>query len=312
MFNASIVIPSHRPHLITRTCESIQSLIGIDKCEVIIITDYDTQAFQEKYNTFTWININEKSIPAKRNRGIKECSSEIIGFLDDDCLPESTWLTEGLAYLTNNRDICGVEGLTTIENTELKSAHLKRFKRLEKKGYRTNNIFYRKEALEKVNFFDERFSFQREDTDLAFSLLDNNFKISFSDKIKVIHLFRKSEKWDLLKNLYNRRYDPLLHKKHKKRYRDHIKTPVTRSTIFVMSIYLLLLIAINTNYLNRIHVFSTLTLLLCLGYFKSFGIVSLKEPVKFLINLMSFLISPIVLWGALIFGCLKFRNLLLF
>lgn len=229
MVEASIIIPSHRSEIIIKICQKVSELEGLENSEVIIITDYNTSEFNKQYPNFKWININDLSIPAKRNHGIKHSSSEIIALIDDDCLPNKNWLQEGITFLKNNSQYIGVEGETSIESNSENSALLKRFKRLESAAYRTNNIFYQKSALKEIGFFDERFKFQREDTDLAFSLLEKGFKISFSEKIKVTHLFRRKEKWDLIKNYYNRRYDPLLHKKHKKNYRHHIKTPITKS-----------------------------------------------------------------------------------
>lgn len=312
MAKISIIIPSHRENIIRSTCRKLLTLENINQCEVIIVTDYNTDKLQSEFSTLQWYNIDNKSIPAKRNFAIKKSSAPIVAMMDDDCLPEQNWITEGLNYLKNNPDIVGVEGQTSIESSNPKLAHFKRFKRLEKPGYRTNNIFYRKSALEEIDFFDERFEFQREDTDLAFSLLEKNLNIEFSENIKVTHLFREKEKWDLLKNYYNRRYDPLLHKKHSKNYRKYIKSPVTKSSLYVLAIYIFFIFTLFIYYAFS-PLFTAITFsFLISGYFISHKNTSIKHPILTITEFISYLLSPFVLWGALLYGSLRFKHFLLF
>lgn len=312
MYEVSIIIPSHRPNIISSTCKKILKLSNIDKCEVIIVTDYETCTFENEFPTFKWFNIEDFSIPAKRNYGINKSKAEIIGLMDDDCLPEENWLIEGLTYLQNNPNCIGVEGQTTIEPINKETSLLKRFKRLETPGYRTNNIFYRKSALYEVALFDERFKFQREDTDLAFSLLEKGFKIEFSEQIRVTHLFRKKEYWDLLKNYFNRRYDPLLHKKHKNKYREHIKTPITKAALFVLLLYIVTSLSFFSYPISSTIILAISSSCLLVGFFTSCKSKLGTNPKEILIEFASFLFAPFVLWGALIYGSLRFKHLLLF
>lgn len=312
MFKASIIIPSHRENLIISTCENLLKVKEIEKCEIIVVTDYKVSKYEKTFPQIKWYNINQLSIPSKRNFGIQKSSSEILGFLDDDCLPENSWLLEALSFLEKNLDCVGVEGQTSIESSKSKSAHLSRFKRLEKAGYRTNNIFYRKSSLEEIGLFDERFKFQREDSDLAYSLLSKNYKIGFSTKIVVTHLFRQKEKWDLLKNYFNRRYDPLLHKKHPILYRRHIKTPITRSAFILLNLYIA---TILSSFISP--TLLPISLLICfifilVGFLLSGNSVKGSNLIIIATEFISYLIGPFVLWGALIYGSLRFKHILLF
>lgn len=312
MLEVSIIIPSHRPKLIHNTCKKILELNEIDKCEIIVVTDYETSMLENEFPKIHWFNINKLSISAKRNFGISKSNTSTLAFLDDDCLPEKDWLTTGLNYIKMNPDIIGVEGQTLIENSNKVTSKLQRFKRLEKPGFRTNNIFYNKSALEKINFFDERFEFQREDTDLAFSLLEKGYNIGYSNEQRVTHIFRKNGKWDLLKNYVNRRYDPLLHKKHPLNYRKQIKTPITKSALFSLLVYIIVAI-ISLIYPSLLETIVLLGASILTFSFLLFNRSTLKTNLlQLLIEFISFLIAPFVLWGALLYGSWKFGNLLLF
>lgn len=312
MFEASIIIPSHRSEIIQKTCKKISELKSLEQSEVIIVTDYNTIEFEKEFPNFKWFNINNFSIPAKRNYGIKKANSEILAFMDDDCLPNKDWLQQGINFLKNNSTAVGVEGQTSIEFNNENSALLKRFKRLEKAGYRTNNIFYRKSALIEINLFDERFKFQREDTDLAFSLLEKGFKIEFSDQIKVTHLFRKKDRWDLLKNYYNRRYDPLLHKKHKCNYRNHIKTPITKGATATALLYIASIVIAFLFPTHSLLAFLIAFSLIFILFIASGTSLKSRNIFMAIPEFLSFLIAPLILWYALTYGSLRFKNLLLF
>ena len=58
------------------------------------------------------------------------CLKGDFGFVDDDCIPASDWLSKGASYLAGHKDASAVEGLTTIEEIgKLTGAH-REYKRL--------------------------------------------------------------------------------------------------------------------------------------------------------------------------------------
>jgi glycosyltransferase involved in cell wall biosynthesis len=310
MLKLSIIVASHRTKWINELSELLlaQKGIGRSEFEVIIVTDYPNNAWSEKYPEIRWVFYPDLSISKKRNEGIRNAKGEYIAFTDDDCVPSLTWAVDGVAYLDNNQGIAGVEGYTTIDSGSDVWV-LKEYRRLEKQGFRTNNIFYRKSDLIEAGLFDTRFSVQREDIDLAFSMLSLGKKIEYSKEITLSHRLRDGEPWDLLKNCVNRRFDPLLFKKHPELYRQYIRSPFPLSILLSWVIFfpLLLLICGLFSFRRAIPISIVAVLLFTL---RRTGVkpISFSSLVK---EMLSVTAAPIVLTGALLYGAIKFKKVLL-
>jgi GT2 family glycosyltransferase len=250
--------------------------------EVIVVADYPIEAHTSSYPAVRWMYCPDKSIPKKRNAGIALSLGNIIAFIDDDCVPAGDWAVHAIRYLEDNPDKAGVAGTTVVERREEISYPLAEFKRLETPSFRTNNIFYRREAIARAGGFDERFCLQREDADLAFSILEAGLSIGFSADVGVIHRCRENERWDLLKNCLNRRFDPLLYKKHA---RLGAQFAAAAALFFVACA---LAMGIKRNRLARV------------------------SAAQILRDWLSYMAAPFVLMAALAYGSIKYRKLLLF
>ncbi len=305
----SVVVASHRKNNVPDLIHSLQKAAEkVDfPTQIIVVADYPTDEIKQERSSVTWIFVDDKSISRKRNCGVKNAQYEIIAFVDDDCKVDAHWLHRGYTFLTEMRKYCGVEGKTTIETDSAAPAMINQYKRLEKPGYRTNNIFYRKSNFLSVGGFDERFTVQREDLDLAFSLLENGEKIAFDSRIKVTHRFRKGEWWDLLKNCSNRRFDPLLYRKHKVRFRAQVGSPFSGSLLVLLVAHVAAIaslwgVAAHYFILADLFLVSVLTMrragraALHLGYF-------IKEWV-------AVFAAPFVITSALLYGSFKYRMFL--
>jgi glycosyltransferase involved in cell wall biosynthesis len=237
----SVVIASHRPDRIGGCLGGFSTEICGEKgVEVIVVADYAIDGFAEKFPHVRWMYHADTSISAKRNRGVSRAAGDIVGFTDDDCIPQPGWIAHAVEFLDHNGHYAGVAGQTSVERVETASYPLREFKRLERPGLRTNNIFYRKSALNAAGGFDERFTVQREDVDLAFSIQSMGQTIGYCSDVKVLHCHRDNERWDLLKNCWNRRFDPLLYKKHPIAYRKWIGTPFTPSIAMMFFMHVML------------------------------------------------------------------------
>ncbi len=309
----SVVVASHRELTIENFVASFAKIMQ-DKLltEIIIVADYIIDDYKKKYPEITWLYVPDKNIPIKRNEGIRAAKGEICAFIDDDCRPSEEWISEAVQFLDSHPDMAGVEGLTLIEDCGQKKGAYKEFKRLEKRGYRTNNIFYRRKILQDVNMFDERFAFQREDVDLAYSILESGFSIGYLPEIKVFHTFRKNEKWDLLKNCINRRFDPLLYSKHKKLYRQYIGTPYPPGIILIFMFYM---ISVAGMFLRPWYIYPLIifnVIIIMLFTVRRYGLPAPADFIQWLREFVSFMVSPFVLFGALIHGSFRFRKIFLF
>ncbi|MBN1129742.1 MAG: hypothetical protein JXA71_12185, partial [Chitinispirillaceae bacterium] len=219
------------------------------------------------------------------------------------------WLLRGYDYLSTHPEAAAVEGLTTIDPAPGALPARREYLRLEKPGLRTNNLFCRRGPFLQAGGFDERFTIQREDLDFCFTLLDNGNSIHHNPTITVTHRIRQGEPWDLLKNCLNRRFDPLLYKKHARRYREHIRSPFPPSLLILLCLHLVSALsgavfppALMVCLAIDAVAISALALRRC----------STRVPATiFVTEWLSCLIAPAVLLGALLHGSIRFRRLLI-
>jgi cellulose synthase/poly-beta-1,6-N-acetylglucosamine synthase-like glycosyltransferase len=305
----SVVVASHRKEY---ACALAAALLAHGTgAELLIVADYPVEELAEKFPGVTWKYLDDKSIPAKRNFGSRAATGHILAFIDDDCVPAADWLDAGVKYLEEHPEAGGVEGRTVIDAPADTSAPMAEFKRLERRGFRTNNIFYRKKVFFEAGGFDERFTVQREDADLAYSVLSRGYGIGYCEGAVVRHRVRENEKWDLLKNCVNRRFDPLLFKKHPALYREHVGTPFTPAIGLVLFFLVLALFSLA--------VFSAAWMYPLAAGIAAALVLAVRRNVMgrggllwILRDWLSFFLSPIVLTGALVYGSIKFRRYLLF
>jgi GT2 family glycosyltransferase len=280
--------------------------------EAIIVCDYPITALVAAFPRLSWIKLNKLSISAKRNCAISRARGEILAFTDDDCLPQLDWLRKGVSALHEHPSWSGVEGSTLVATNAPHSGPVNDYRRLERSGgYRTNNIFYRTRAVLQAGCFDERFSVQREDIDLAFAIQEHGGIIGHGPQVRVEHAVRGAEPWDLLKNCWNRRFDPLLIRKHPKRYRSVIRTPLPGSIATLLGIgasvpllaarHRRLLVFALTIQLSAAIIFAIRRL-----WGSRFNILDIA------IATLSFVLAPAVLMTALVWGSVRYRRLLLF
>jgi glycosyltransferase involved in cell wall biosynthesis len=232
----SVIVASHRPGMVSDLIDSLQvQTFDRDQFEMIVVTDYENGSFQASHPSVIWLYIPDPGIGAKRNAGARLARGAILAFTDDDCIAASDWIETGAAFLDRHPDSSAVEGRTTIErDASIPASATREYRRLETPGFRTNNLFFRTSCFWQLGGFDERFTVQREDMDLAFTAQKNHRSYGYSPDIRVMHRFRRGERWDLLKNCWNRRFDPLLFTKHPKRYCASVRSPFPPSLVAVL------------------------------------------------------------------------------
>jgi GT2 family glycosyltransferase len=304
----SVIVASHRPEYLVALAEAL--VAGFSDSEIIVVADYAVKSLLEKFPAIVWIYVNNISISAKRNIGSRAAHGSILAFIDDDCVPEPGWISEALAYFDRCPQAGGVEGRTVIEAANT-AAPVSEFKRLERQGFRTNNIFYRKDVFGAAGGFDERFSVQREDVDLAYTVLSCGYDIGYCEAAIVKHRVRHGETWDLLKNCANRRFDPLLFKKHPGMYRKHVGSPFTPAIGLVLFFHAMVLLSLLVAPAAcLICAGADLTAALALSIRRN---AEGKNGIAWVVrDWISFLVSPFVLGGALVYGSVKFRKWLVF
>ncbi len=254
MIKVSVVIPTFRRQESLEKC--LRRLCGQDLdarfYEIIVADDENsclTEALVEGFKRefpflrFQYVFVSGHHGPAAaRNSGWQRAQAPIIAFTDDDCLPEEDWLSRGLEALDEKTD--AIWGKVIVPLSEDPTDYELNMAGLSKSEFVSANCFCRTPVLWKVGGFDERFSRAwREDSDLYFSLLEQNARIKFTEDVRVVHPARTLKFGTSILMQKNNLFEPLLYKKHIRLYREHVHFPILK--IFYMIGVCFVLLAVS-------------------------------------------------------------------
>lgn len=159
---------------------------------------------------------------AARNRGWRAAVGEAVAFTDDDCLPASDWLREGMLALGDRH--AAVWGRIVVPLPKHPTDYERDAAGLASAGFVTANCFCRRQVLQAVGGLDENFTAPwREDTDLYFSLLEQGYAVAQAPRAAVIHPVRPASWGASLRQQRKILFDALLYKKHRALYRARIR-----------------------------------------------------------------------------------------
>ena len=161
-----------------------------------------------------------------RNIGIRHATGAVVAFTDSDTVPTSSWLSNGLAAIeTTGAD--AVEGAIHAESVGAEGPFAHRVRNTDGGRYMTANMFYRRDALELLGGFDERFAQFLEDSDLAFRALERGMSIHYAPEALVYHEVRHPTTAQLVRGTWRLHWVPLFAAKHPEMYRRRLR-PVVR------------------------------------------------------------------------------------
>ena len=159
---------------------------------------------------------------AARNRGWQAARGDIIAFTDDDCLPDAGWLASGLAAMKPGVD--ALSGRLVMPLDGVPTDYERNAAQLQDAGFVTANCFCRRDLLEALDGFDERFDKAwREDSDLQFRIEEAGGVIAFAADAVVVHPIRRAGWGISLRQQSKSQYNALLYKLHPQQYRQQIQ-----------------------------------------------------------------------------------------
>lgn len=318
MIRISVVVPTfkRRPRLKQCLLKLCAQTMEPFKYEIMVCDDEDNEKTRalltevgEQYplHHLRYVGVFGSHGPAAaRNCGWKKAKGEIIAFTDDDCLPETDWLASALE---NFNGLDAAWGKVVVPLPVYPSDYQVNVSKLAQAGFVTANCFCRREVLEEIGGFDERFrQAWREDSDLYFNLIEHDFRVGFIPKALVIHPAPKLSGKRSLVLQKNNFYEHLLYKKHPALYRKIAQLPII---YFFLTIVIALVLSLTVFHsstrmlgLAALSIWMVLTLFFVLVRLRNTS-HSIKEVLE--IMMTSICIPPLAIYWRVL-GNIKFRN----
>ena len=230
-----VVVPTYqRRELLARCLAALaaQSLTPAEY-EVVIADDAASDATRQQVEEFAarvaftvrYLPVTGRHGPAAaRNAGWRAARAPLIAFTDDDTIPQPEWLASGTGALVRDAELAAVTGQVIVPLPPAPTDYERNESGLETAEFVTANCFCRRDILEEVGGFDERFTAAwREDSDLHFRLLERGSKLRKAPEAVVVHPIRPAPWGVSLRMQRKSLFDALLYKKHPTLYRKHIR-----------------------------------------------------------------------------------------
>lgn len=230
----SVVVPTfHRAALLVRCLAALtkQSLVA-DEYEILVADDAADEATRRQVEALAgngrgnlrYLAVTGPHGPAAaRNVGWRAARAPVIAFTDDDTVPNPDWIAEGAGALQRDGELAAVTGQVIVPLPATPTDYERNEAGLEGAEFVTANCFCRRDVLEAIGGFDERFTAAwREDSDLHFRLLRRGAKLRKVPSAVVVHPVRPAPWGVSLRMQRKSQFDALLYKKHPALYRKHI------------------------------------------------------------------------------------------
>ncbi|MEM7752538.1 MAG: glycosyltransferase, partial [Pseudomonadota bacterium] len=219
---ATVVVVARNAEATIGLCMRALALQTCKPHEVILVDDGSTDTTAETamaaYQDLRLISNPSRSISSNRNVGWRSANTGYVAFIDADCEAPATWLEKLLAAATRTgaaavgggnvppggqsahydalsimlASVWGSRGTLQGKPPEIESAvpHIP-----------TLNVLYRKDALERIGGFDERFARIGEDEDISRRLRDTGQSlVAISDAVVIHH--QRSDLGSWARNMY--------------------------------------------------------------------------------------------------------------
>ncbi|HQH26718.1 MAG TPA: glycosyltransferase [Oligoflexia bacterium] len=195
--SVSLVIPAHNAERTLGACleASCELLNAGQLSEIIVVNDHSTDRTAEIIRSFPVkvYESNGRGPGAARNTGWAAAESDLVWFIDADCVPESDALTQLLTHFVypEVRGVGGSYGIADESSLLARLIHEEILLRHSEMPLRVNvlasfNLVYRRDALSVVGGFNERFQLAQ-DAELSYRVLRRGGELRFEKESRVRH-----------------------------------------------------------------------------------------------------------------------------
>jgi GT2 family glycosyltransferase len=214
--NITVIIPTkNRCELIRELLNSLEKLRGLTRIKPHIVvgdnasTDSTWKMLQIRKTTFPAelipLSVTAPGKSAVLNEAIRRSNGDVMAFLDDDVIVESSWLEEIEAFFQRHPAKCVGQGsirtrLGDAPDPEIRRL-LQRYRTIPQLEFSNEvgdlhslngaNIAIRRTVFDRVGYFDERLgpgaSGTSEDVDLALRIRKAGMKIAYMKRAIVYH-----------------------------------------------------------------------------------------------------------------------------
>lgn len=222
----SIVIPTFNSSKLLSFClEALENQSASkSEFEVTIVDDGSSDETAEMLSRFKvnsklnlqWTTIINSGPGKARNAGVAISSGSWIGFVDADVIPHPRWVENAIELIHKKPYAGAFEGRTEVVPCRKITPFTHQTENLDGGRYPTCNFLVRRSLAHFYPAYQIPF---REDTDLAFSILESGFQIIFAPEMIVTHpplAPRYSRPISLARRYY---YDGLLARRFPSRYK---------------------------------------------------------------------------------------------
>ncbi|MBU1862818.1 MAG: glycosyltransferase [Candidatus Omnitrophica bacterium] len=199
--SVTIVIPSYNSEkTISEALEGcLKQDYPLEKMEIIVVDDGSIDATKSvigKYNVRYRYQQNNGPASA-RNNGWRHANSEIVAFLDSDCVPRRNWIKKMMMQYTSDDIVCvgsryGIANPRSLLACCIYFEFLVRYKRMPRhpKFLGSHGYSFRKSFLESINGYNEGYTMaSHEDNELAYRIVAKGYYTVFDKSNIVDHYF---------------------------------------------------------------------------------------------------------------------------
>lgn len=190
----SVVIPVYnRSKLLKKTLISLENqTLSKELFEVIVIDDGSKENISsvcENIRKNSSLQLRDyrqenQGPGTARNLGAKKAKSKLIALIDSDVLADKNWLQNALAIFQEKPNLGAIEGKTIVPEKEKITPFTHQTENLHGGKYPTCNFILQKKLCHFYPGYTYAF---REDSDLAFSILQQGFAIEFHENVLAFH-----------------------------------------------------------------------------------------------------------------------------